>query len=269
MCWPPDTLGEALLRASHYSTITNEGVRLKYQENIGVAIAFEYIDVARHEDRHQIEFFVATLVRVCRHLAGPKTLPNQVKLKHHRKEGTRQFRAFFGCDVIFGSEADEVAFPRAIKQIPLATADTFLNALLVAHCEDVQAKRRRRPVAWRLSVENEIAPLLPHGKARAPAVARKLGTSQRTLARRLASEGLTFAGVLDELRRDLAKQYLREAGLPISTIAWLLGYHEVSALTHAFKRWTGKTPRQTRREEFSSYIALKIVGIVSDICGSV
>jgi AraC-like DNA-binding protein len=52
--------------------------------------------------------------------------------------------------------------------------------------------------------------------------------------------------VLDELRRDLAKHYLSEAGVPITTIAWLLGYQEVSAFTHAFKRWTGKTPKQAR-----------------------
>jgi len=32
----------------------------------------------------------------------------------------------------------------------------------------------------------------------------------------------------------------------ISQIAWLLGYQEVSAFTHAFKRWTGRTPRAAR-----------------------
>jgi AraC-like DNA-binding protein len=242
------TLGEALHRASRYSTITNEGMRLKYRENGGIAITFEYVDVARHQDRHQIEFFVATLVRVVQHLAGHQIVPHFVKLKHHRNEGLSRFRAFFGRDVMFGSRVDEVAFPTGVQHLPLASADSFLNALLVAHCEDLHAKRRMPPIALRSSVENEIAPLLPHGKARVPEVARKLGTSQRTLARRLASEGLTFVVVLDELRRDLAKRYLREAALPISTIAWLLGYREVSALTHAFKRWTGKTPRQVRAE---------------------
>jgi AraC-like DNA-binding protein len=54
------------------------------------------------------------------------------------------------------------------------------------------------------------------------------------------------------LRCDLAKHYLREADLPITTIAWLLGYQEVSALTHAFKRWTGKTPKQARMENVSN-----------------
>jgi len=73
--------------------------------------------------------------------------------------------------------------------------------------------------------------------------------SSRTLARRLAAEGLTFSTVLDRLRADLARRYLQDEDLPISKIAWMLGYGEVSAFTHAYKRWTGRTPRQARALE--------------------
>jgi AraC-like DNA-binding protein len=59
-------------------------------------------------------------------------------------------------------------------------------------------------------------------------------------------EGLTYSEVLEHLRRNLAECYLTEESLSISEIAWLLGYQEVSAFTHAFKRWTGKTPRKAR-----------------------
>jgi AraC-like DNA-binding protein len=68
----------------------------------------------------------------------------------------------------------------------------------------------------------------------------------RSRTTKLASESLTFASVLAELRVDLAKRQLRDGSLAISQIAWLLGYREVSAFTHAFKRWTGKTPREVR-----------------------
>jgi AraC-like DNA-binding protein len=68
----------------------------------------------------------------------------------------------------------------------------------------------------------------------------------RTLMRLLASEGCTFSGILDALRLDLAKSYLEERNLPISEVAWLLGFQEVSAFFHACKRWTGKTPKQIR-----------------------
>ena len=77
-------------------------------------------------------------------------------------------------------------------------------------------------------------------------IAATLGMSRRTLARRLATEGATFTGILEEMRRDLALGYLEDASLSISQIAWLLGFQEVSAYTTAFKRWTGVTPTQAR-----------------------
>jgi AraC-like DNA-binding protein len=66
------------------------------------------------------------------------------------------------------------------------------------------------------------------------------------MARRLVAEGLTYSEILESLRRDLAGQYLAEPGLSISQVAWLLGYEETSAFTHAFKRWMGMTPREAR-----------------------
>jgi AraC-like DNA-binding protein len=99
-------------------------------------------------------------------------------------------------------------------------------------------------------VENVIAPLLPHGKATVREIAPKLGVSSRTLTRQLAKEGHTSSDLIEMLRRDLADRYLNDGDLPISQIAWLLGYREVGSFSNAFKRWTGKTPREARNAGF-------------------
>jgi AraC-like DNA-binding protein len=74
--------------------------------------------------------------------------------------------------------------------------------------EDVEPRRRTlaRPTtgAFRITVENTIAPLLPHGQAHATTVAKKLGMSERTLARRLATDGATFMEILQQLKANLA-----------------------------------------------------------------
>jgi AraC-like DNA-binding protein len=82
-------------------------------------------------------------------------------------------------------------------------------------------------------------------------VARSLGMTKRTLARKLSDEGADFTEVLQQLRRELAVRYLDDPKLHISKIAWLLGFNDVSAFTHAFKRWTGKTPSQMRTTALS------------------
>jgi AraC-like DNA-binding protein len=165
---------------------------------------------------------------------------------HSRCAESGRLGSFFGCPVVFGAERDAVFFKPESGDVPLARADPYLHDLLVAYCEDALRNRARRSEPMRTRVENAATPLLPHGKARAGEVARNLGLSHRTLARRLAADGLTFAIVIKELRADLARHYLQDPSLSISEVAWLLGFQEVSAFTHAFKRWTGTPPSQAR-----------------------
>jgi AraC-like DNA-binding protein len=247
-----ETLGDALQRAARYSSIANEGLSVTYLEDHEVTIVFDYVGVARHLDRHQIEFFMTTLVRLCRHLTGLRLVPSRVKVTHRRSNACAELAAYFGGNIEFAAGADEVAFAATTKHITVVGADPYLNELLVANCEEALSRRPTNRGPFRSTVENAIVPLLPHGKARAGEIAKRLGLSQRTLHRRLSSEGLTFSHVLESLKVDLAGQYLADQGSSISRIAWLLGYQEVSAFTHAFKRWTGKTPREARsRQEFA------------------
>ncbi len=241
-----ETLGDALRRVARYSTIHNEGLQITYRESKDIFIIFEYIDVARLTDRHQIEFFITILVRICRQITGRHLSPSAIRFMHRRAELPTRLKALFGCKVVFGSDSDALVYQQLSKDAPLVNADPYLSSLLVQYCEEALSNRRVRSAAWQLKVENAIAPLLPHGLAKMPEVAQKLGVSQRTLARRLTLEGLTFVEILDRLRFDLAETYLREQNLRICEVAWLLGYRDSSAFYHAFKRWTGKTPINVR-----------------------
>jgi AraC-like DNA-binding protein len=161
---------------------------------------------------------------------------------------------FFGTEVEFGAGADEVVFPPPVVSLPLVRRDNYLNNLLRRYADEALARRPRQHGRIRSAVEDTVPQLLPHGKPSVSEVARRLGMSTRTLSRKLNAEGTAFADILDQLRSALAQDYLSERGLPISEIARPLGlgYCEVSSFTHAFKRWTGKTPRQFRSEETPS-----------------
>ena len=190
---------------------------------------------------------MTALVRICRQLTGLHVRPLRVGLAHPRVISSAEVDAFFGVAIDFGAEADEIALSAGARDLPVVSADRYLNEALVSYWEAALAQRHggRSPV--RAAVENAILPLLPHGKARISKVAEALRVSSRTLARRLAAEDLSFAQVLDEMRADLAQRYLDDRSLSISHIAWLLGFQEPSAFTHAFKRWTGKAPSEHRR----------------------
>jgi AraC-like DNA-binding protein len=89
--------------------------------------------------------------------------------------------------------------------------------------------------------------LAPTGPVHVRTVAGLLGTSQRSLQRRLAAAGTTYSDVLDELRRDLALELVGDTDLRMGDIASELGYADQAHFTRAFRRWTGESPLRRRR----------------------
>jgi AraC-like DNA-binding protein len=244
-----DTLGDAWKRASRYSRLTNEAILLQYREAPEPALRLSYSGIPRHADRQQIEFCIVAMVRVARLLSGRQFFPKGVSMIHARSTGLSKLARFLGKNIEFGSDADEIAFPAGSARWALVNADPRLNKILLNVCEESLNSRKRNTGPFRAKVENAIAPLLPHGQAHAHVVATKLGMSERTLSRRLAEEGVTFIEILQQLKASLASRYLEDESMPISRIAWLLGFEDASSFSHACRRWTGKSPRQLRRLE--------------------
>lgn len=60
--------------------------------------------------------------------------------------------------------------------------------------------------------------------------------------------GTSFHELLNDVRRELACSYLRQPGVSVTEVAFLLGFTDVSNFTRAFKRWTGASPTRFRRQ---------------------
>ena len=159
---------------------------------------------------------MTSLVRICRDLTGLHVRPLRVSFAHSRGISWAELDTFFGVAIDFGAEVDEIAFSAGARDLPVVSADRYLNEALVSYWESALARGGGGHSPIRAAVENAILPLLPHGKARISTVAQALRVSSRTLARRLAAEDLAFAQVLDEMRADLARRYLDDRNLSIS-----------------------------------------------------
>jgi AraC-like DNA-binding protein len=260
-----EILLDAFQRGARYTAIVNEGIAQECIDRKEIGLRFRYAGISRHRDLHQIEFWAASLLRMSRQLTGVRLVPSHVYLVHMRKRDESELARFFGCSVEFGAAVDEIAFAGSLRDLPLLKADPYLNRMLVGYSDEALSRRGGRLGSMRSKVENAIVPLLPHGRPQVGHIARRLGMSGRSLARHLAYEGLDFSSLLKETRLDLASRYLKDEQLSVSHVAWLLGYQDVAAFSHAFKRWTGKTPtnatnsswkrRGTRFTESSGKIA--------------
>jgi AraC-like DNA-binding protein len=247
-----DTFGTALRRAERYIKIQNEGVRFRITRGKTVHISLRYAGVARHTDVHQIAAFVALLIRIFRHLTGRELLPMHVRLMHRIGADKQKLERELDCTIADGAWTDDVELSAATWDLPLVSADPYLHRMCVANCEEALARQNRNASPLKVKVENTIAALLPHGQVRHDVVAAQLGISPRTLVRRLSDENSSFAGILDQVRSALAERYLADRALPISQIAWLLGYAEIGTFTRAFQRWTGMAPSAARARQQQS-----------------
>ncbi len=79
--------------------------------------------------------------------------------------------------------------------------------------------------------------------------AHEMRVSVRTLQRRLLGEGLSFQGLVEEARREMAHHYLRQPSLELIDTAYLLGYEDPNSFIRAFHQWEGTSPGQWRNDQ--------------------
>jgi AraC-like DNA-binding protein len=251
-----ENLGEALALLARYSRIANEAVRVKLTATpVGLVVEIGFVGVPRPLGRQWSEFLMAVILRGLRELAGRDIRPIRAAFAHARNADLPEFTRFFGCPVEFGRAVDEgvafdlLEFSNDTVAVPLLTADPKLFTALEPFCDLAAKERRTASDTFRAAVEKEAEKLLPHGKAHKQTVAKALGMSARTFTRRLNVEETNYEDVVDELRRSLALQYLKDPGMSLSQIAWLLGYEGSTSFNHAFKRWTGHSPSVVRHRK--------------------
>jgi len=232
---------EALRNLDRYIAVFNDAANVNLVETRDrLEIECSFADLGTH--RQAAELGLAIMVNGARVMTGRALSPIEVEFAHPRREDVAAFRRAFGCPVAFGGGTTRVCFDPALAAHPLPAADDRLLRVLVSYCEEILDQRTSASANLRQQVEREILARLQAGEARVDRVAAALGMSVRTLGRRLADEGESFASIRHALRKELALRYLRDEQIGLGEVAFLIGYSDVSAFNHAFKRWTGWQP---------------------------
>jgi AraC-like DNA-binding protein len=169
----------------------------------------------------------------------------EVHLTHDGHGQCQAYREHFGCDVRFSAEVGKLLFSSAILDKPLPLSDPESSRHLQQQCQLLIAKMTAQghfvdDVRMLVLARPGFFPDIDH-------VAEKLRMSTRTLRRRLKAEGSSYRELLDEIRFGLAREYLGTTNLPLEEISVLLGYTEPGSFSHAFRRWSGESPRDWRR----------------------
>ncbi len=181
-----------------------------------------------------------------RKITGVDFFPIEVRFDHDVKNA-RDFERLVGVPVVFGAEKPEIILPLSALDLPVPTYDPSLRTHLMEYGERLLSEQPEQNPSLRSKVEGILLSSLPGRIVPSPEVASSLGMSNRTFARRLSDENLSFRSIVDELRCDLAKTYL-SGGYSASEIAYVLDYSDQAAFSSAFKRWTGISPSSFKRK---------------------
>jgi AraC-like DNA-binding protein len=192
------------------------------------------------------ELSLGVFLQSARVIIGPDFTPLSVHLPHDPLTAEVGYRRYFGAAVRFAEPYAAVCLRRDDLARPLRS-DSAVHAVVQQYLSSISAPLAGPTVTG--SVSTLIRRLLPTGHAERDLVAGHLGLHPRTLARRLADEGETFAGLVDAVRREQAERYLRDTDMPLTRLAGLLGYSEQSALTRACRRWFGAPGHLHRRAQ--------------------
>lgn len=138
----------------------------------------------------------------------------------------------------------ERTLPFGNPGLAMANEQLALDYLNRMDLDDISARTRKY-----------ITHHLPSGPVTQEMTARELNMSVRSLQRRLEEEGYTFAGLMEEIRQDLAETYVRNSRLTLNEITYLLGFSEPASFTRAFRRWKGTSPSRYRQEVLTKTVA--------------
>jgi AraC-like DNA-binding protein len=245
------TLGDALNRLVHYHSIWSDGAHFSLDVTGARArLAYEYLDWQGGARRHDCEMTLSISVSFARRVTGVAWSPREVSFQHPKPESVAEHRRIFRAPVRFGRPANELIFDSSLLALPIKRADPGLCDILDRQAKELLAKIPRED-SLTDRVRGILREALNGGEPKLQTVAHKLGISVRTLQRKLRTEGTSIQDLLDEVRSDLSKSYLREPKLALCEVAYLLGFSEPSAFHRAFRRWTGMTPKAFRRAQSS------------------
>ena len=190
------------------------------------------------------EFWFASILKLGTCVLEAPMPSRRLLLPYPRPGHAAAYERMFGCPAIFDAGVMEWHFDAAVLGMPCPNANPITAGLCAQFCERLldtlpqETDLLRRIRTGCLNSRGDFP--------NADEMAARLGLSVRTLHRRLAEQGQTYQGIVDDVRRALAIEFLRNTSLPVEEIAGRVGFSEASNFRKAFRKWTGRAPAQFR-----------------------
>ena len=240
-----DSLRDALTRMTRYGRLVTTVAEMRLEEfDDHFAFRIHPLIARSKVPNEAVDAGLATFVSMCRTSYGDDFHPLRVATQRPEFDDPAPYIEYFQAPVEFSAPDNILYFSKESLEAHLPTANPRLARVNDRIVTQYLAQFDKGSTAMR--VRAKLIGLLSAGNVTQQDVADSLHMSLRTLQRKLSEENTSYKELLDETRRELANQYLRQACLSVSEVTYLLGFSEPSNFARAFKRWTGRTPSEFR-----------------------
>jgi len=242
---------DGFIKAQRYYRLISEGGEIKLDLNKeNVQIIYLPHPQTKPFIRHQIESVTSSIYTIMKWILGQHVRPTAVHFKHEKPVDTSEHERIFQCPIYFSQDINAIEGPTNMLSQVLNHDDTLTKLheqmaekMLNALDQNTWADKVIQLLEGQMGHQQHDDQELSKEK-----VASQLNVTSKTLQRRLSNEGTQFSQLLNETRERMAMHYLEQHNLSMDDITGLLGFAEPSAFFRAFKRWTGKTPRDFQRD---------------------
>ncbi len=248
------TVGQAFMTCENLEQVLN--FFLKYYRILAPTLELSYRQhdgrcwITAHtpwqEDRlaFSYEVLFAAFVHSINLLLNNPALEYRVEFPYPEPDYVDEYQELFGDDLYFSAREARISIPEQWLAAELPSSNPALLALYEQECRRLLADLQEDGSLTEQTLQ--LLRKLEGHYPQMPQVADMLSMSPRTYRRRLAAEDTSFQQLLDQVRTEHATHYLRTTRLPLASIAFMVGFNDVSNFRRAFIKWTGRTPREAR-----------------------
>jgi len=239
-------LGAALKELARYFGHHNQGaiVSLKVQKGIAHWSFSDKLE-GKLPTRQEADLVAGIALNVTRLLWKPDWHPNALYLAHTPTEDISPYRRRFNCPVFFNWDSTLMTFDAAILDTPISQANQNLHRVLEEYLSNLKLAF---PDDYCGQIRYLIKQAMSTGDCSIERVASFLAVNKRTLQRQLNTQDTSYKELLQEVRFDLAQQYLRQSSGSMTTLTDMLCYSDLSTFSNAFRNRFGMSPREWKKQ---------------------
>jgi AraC-like DNA-binding protein len=209
-------------------------------------LSYRIVDPRIRKRRQDAELSLGMFCNIFRAALGENWSPLEVRFEHAKPDNSYEHEAAFGAPVVFNRRTNAIAFRRSDLDAKMPGHDPYLFSMVKAFMES-RKKTSEDPADFATVVRNEIKMQLGSRIPGLGEIGSILGMPSLSFQKRLRKHGLLYKDILRAARHELALHYMDDFDIPLTEIAFNLGYSELSAFSRAFRNWTGMSPQRYRR----------------------